>query len=40
MDSFCLSDIREIAQMIRLRGAENRDRGIQTEVAFALGSSD
>jgi len=36
MDSFASRTIREIAQMIRLRGAETVIVGIQPEVAFAM----
>jgi rsbT antagonist protein RsbS len=36
MDSFAARTIREIAQMIRLRGAETVIVGIQPEVAFAM----
>src|SRR5258705_6251637 len=36
LDSFASRTIREIAQMIRLRGAETVIVGIQTEVAFAM----
>jgi rsbT antagonist protein RsbS len=36
MDSFASRTLREIAQMIRLRGAETVIVGIQPEVAFAM----
>jgi rsbT antagonist protein RsbS len=36
MDSFASRTIREIAHMIRLRGAETVIVGIQPEVAFAM----
>jgi rsbT antagonist protein RsbS len=36
MDSFASRTLREIAQMIRLRGAETIIVGIQPEVAFAM----
>lgn len=36
MDSFASRTLREIAQMIRLRGAETVIVGIQPEVAFAI----
>jgi rsbT antagonist protein RsbS len=36
MDSFATRTLRDIAQMIRLRGAETVIVGIQPEVAFAL----
>ena len=36
LDSFASRTIREIAQMIRLRGAETVIVGIQPEVAFAM----
>jgi rsbT antagonist protein RsbS len=36
MDSFASRTLREIAQMIRLRGAEMVIVGIQPEVAFAM----
>ena len=36
MDSFASRTIREIADMIRLRGAETVIVGIQPEVAFAM----
>jgi rsbT antagonist protein RsbS len=36
MDSFASRTIREISQMIRLRGAETVIVGIQPEVAFAM----
>jgi len=36
MDSFALRTLREIAQTIRLRGAETVIVGIQPEVAFAM----
>jgi rsbT antagonist protein RsbS len=36
MDSFAARTLREIAQMIRLRGAETVIVGIQPEVAFAM----
>jgi len=36
MDSFASRTLREIAQMIRLRGAEMIIVGIQPEVAFAM----
>jgi rsbT antagonist protein RsbS len=36
MDSFASRTIREIASMIRLRGAETVIVGIQPEVAFAM----
>ena len=36
MDSFAARTLREIAQMIRLRGAETVVVGIQPEVAFAM----
>jgi rsbT antagonist protein RsbS len=36
MDSFASRTIREIARMIRLRGAETVIVGIQPEVAFAM----
>jgi rsbT antagonist protein RsbS len=36
MDSFAARMLRDIAQMIRLRGAEMVIVGIQPEVAFAL----
>ncbi len=37
MDSFASRTLKEIAQMIRLRGAETVIVGIQPEVAFAMG---
>ncbi len=36
MDSFATRTLRDIAQMIRLRGAETVIVGIQPEVAFSL----
>jgi rsbT antagonist protein RsbS len=36
MDSFASRTLRDIAQMIRLRGAETVIVGIQPEVAFAM----
>lgn len=36
MDSFATRTVRDIAQMIRLRGAETVIVGIQPEVAFSL----
>jgi rsbT antagonist protein RsbS len=36
MDSFASRTLREISQMIRLRGAETVIVGIQPEVAFAM----
>jgi rsbT antagonist protein RsbS len=36
MDSYASRTLREIAQMIRLRGAETVIVGIQPEVAFAM----
>jgi rsbT antagonist protein RsbS len=36
LDSFASRTLREIAQMIRLRGAETVIVGIQPEVAFAM----
>jgi rsbT antagonist protein RsbS len=36
MDSFASRTLREVAQMIRLRGAETVIVGIQPEVAFAM----
>jgi len=36
MDTFATRTLRDIAQMIRLRGAETVIVGIQPEVAFAL----
>lgn len=36
MDSFATRTLRDMAQMIRLRGAETVIVGIQPEVAFAL----
>ena len=36
MDSFATRTLRDIAQMIRLRGAETVIVGIQPEVAFAM----
>jgi rsbT antagonist protein RsbS len=36
MDSFASRTLREIAQMIRLRGAETVIVGIQPDVAFAM----
>ena len=36
MDSFASRTLREIAEMIRLRGAETVIVGIQPEVAFAM----
>lgn len=36
MDSFSVRTLREIAHMIRLRGAETVIVGIQPEVAFAM----
>ena len=36
MDSFASRTLRELAQMIRLRGAETVIVGIQPEVAFAM----
>jgi rsbT antagonist protein RsbS len=36
MDSFASRTLKEIAQMIRLRGAETVIVGIQPEVAFAM----
>jgi len=36
MDSFAYRTLREIAQMIRLRGAETIIVGIQPDVAFAM----
>jgi len=36
MDSFASRTLREIAHMIRLRGAETVIVGIQPEVAFAM----
>ena len=36
MDSFAARTVREIAHMIRLRGAETVIVGIQPEVAFAM----
>jgi len=36
MDSFASRTLREIAQMIRLRGADTVIVGIQPEVAFAM----
>ena len=36
MDSFAARTLREMAQMIRLRGAETVIVGIQPEVAFAM----
>jgi rsbT antagonist protein RsbS len=36
MDSFATRTIRDIAQMVRLRGAETVIVGIQPEVAFAM----
>ena len=36
MDSYASRTLREIAQMIRLRGAETVLVGIQPEVAFAM----
>jgi rsbT antagonist protein RsbS len=36
MDSFASRTLREIAQMIRLRGAETIIVGIQPDVAFAM----
>ena len=36
MDSFATRTLRDIAQMIRLRGADTVIVGIQPEVAFAL----
>lgn len=36
MDSFATRTLRDVAQMIRLRGAETVIVGIQPEVAFAL----
>jgi len=36
MDSFATRTLRDIAQMVRLRGAETVIVGIQPEVAFAL----
>ena len=36
MDSFAARTIKEISQMIRLRGAETVIVGIQPEVAFAM----
>lgn len=36
MDSFASRTLREIAQMVRLRGAEMVIVGIQPEVAFAM----
>jgi rsbT antagonist protein RsbS len=36
MDSFALRTLRDIAQMIKLRGAETVIVGIQPEVAFAM----
>jgi rsbT antagonist protein RsbS len=36
MDSFASRTIREVAQMIRLRGAETVIVGIQPDVAFAM----
>jgi len=36
MDSFATRTLRDIAQMIRLRGAETVIVGIQPDVAFAM----
>ena len=36
MDSFATGTLRDIAQMVRLRGAETVIVGIQPEVAFAM----
>ncbi len=36
MDSFATRTLREMAQMIRLRGAETVIVGIQPEIAFAM----
>jgi rsbT antagonist protein RsbS len=36
MDSFASRTVREVAQMIRLRGAETVIVGIQPDVAFAM----
>ena len=36
LDSFASRTLREVAQMIRLRGAETVIVGIQPEVAFAM----
>ena len=36
MDSFATRTVRDVAQMIRLRGAETVIVGIQPEVAFAM----
>ena len=36
MDSFATRTLRDLAQMVRLRGAETVIVGIQPEVAFAM----
>ena len=36
MDSFATGTLRDIAQMVRLRGAETVIVGIQPDVAFAM----